>query len=133
MVEMKELHERWSGVELSPSNAYGLRIYRRGNSLTMHTDHSTTHVISSILHVDRAVDEPWPIVIEGFDGRTHEVDLQPGQMLLYESAKCAHGRPRKMKGRWYTSLFVHYKPTKGWDWSVRKAIGLIEQSVRDKA
>ena len=38
--------------------------------------------------------EPWPIVIEGYDGRSVEVDLQPGEMLFYESAKCIHGRPR---------------------------------------
>jgi hypothetical protein len=44
--------------------------------------------------------EPWPIVIEGIDGVTAEVDLKPGQMLLYESAKCTHGRPRTFRGEW---------------------------------
>jgi hypothetical protein len=43
-------------------------------------------------------------------GVTTEVDLQPGQLLLYESAKCTHGRPRTFRGHWYTSLFVHYRP-----------------------
>ena len=47
-----------------------------------------------------------------------EVDLQPGEMLFYESAKCAHGRPRKMKGRWYSSLFMHYAPIT-WDMSTK--------------
>jgi hypothetical protein len=27
-------------------------------------------------------------------GKVHEVDLKPGQMLFYESAKCFHGRPK---------------------------------------
>lgn len=105
-------HEEWAGVALEPSIAYGLRVYQNGSSLTMHTDRIETHVVSSILHVDRDYggNEPWPIVIEGLDGVTAEVDLQPGQMLLYESAKCTHGRPRTFKGNWYTSLFIHYRP-----------------------
>jgi len=130
MKELKELHEKWAGIEkggLVPSNAYGLRIYRPGNTLTMHTDQTATHVISSILHVDRQVAEPWPIVIEGFDGKTHEVDLKPGEMLLYESAKCQHGRPRPLVGDWYTSLFIHYKP-RNWSINTRSSINVLEQS-----
>lgn len=84
----------------------------------MHTDHVGTHVVSSIVHVDRDTDEPWPIVIEGLDGVTMEVDLQPGEMLFYESAKCVHGRPRPLNGNWYSSLFVHYRPA---DWVRRKS------------
>jgi hypothetical protein len=82
--ELKPFHEEWAGVELVPSIAYGLRVYRNGSSLTMHTDRIDTHVISSILHVDRdyAGAEPWPIVIEGIDGVTAEVDLKPGQMYV---------------------------------------------------
>jgi hypothetical protein len=58
--------------------------------------------------------EPWPIYIEDFHGRTHEVILTPGDMLFYESSKCFHGRPKKLNGTWYSSLFVHYYPTHGW-------------------
>ena len=87
MRELLPAHEAWIGgaVPLRANTAYGLRVYREGNSLTMHTDRVSTHVVSSILHVDRDVDEPWPIVIEGFDGNTYEVDLQPGEMLFYEA------------------------------------------------
>jgi hypothetical protein len=35
-------------------------------------------------------------------------------MLFYESSKCFHGRPKKLNGSWYSSLFVHYMPTYGW-------------------
>jgi hypothetical protein len=58
--------------------------------------------------------EPWPIYIEDFHGRTHEVILTPGDMLFYESSKCFHGRPKKFNGSWYSSVFVHYFPTHGW-------------------
>jgi hypothetical protein len=36
--ELKPLHEEWSGVELMPTSAYGLRLYRNGSSLVMHYD-----------------------------------------------------------------------------------------------
>jgi len=112
LAALQPMHEEWSGVDLQPSIAYGLRVYQNGSSLTMHTDRLETHVVSSILHVDRDYggNEPWPIVIEGIDGVTVEVDLKPGQLLLYESAKCTHGRPRTFRGHWYTSLFIHYRP-----------------------
>ena len=48
-------------------------------------------------------------------GVLHAVALQPGQMLLYESAKCTHGRPQPFKGEYYTSLFTHYRPL---DWNI---------------
>lgn len=116
MRDMLPMHEAWAGVPLRASNAYGLRLYKDTNTLTMHTDRVETHVVSSIVHVDRDVDEPWPLVIEGFDGTSVSVDLLPGQTLFYESAKCIHGRPTPMKGRYYTSVFLHYRPT---DWATR--------------
>lgn len=110
------LHEAWvGGVELVPHLAYGLRVYRNDSNLLMHFDQQDTHVISSILHVDHGNnDEPWPLVIEDFHGNTNEVFLQSGDLLFYESSKCRHGRPKKYKGDFYSSLFLHYHP-KEWD------------------
>ena len=114
--DMLPLHEAWSGVELVPNNAYGLRVYRNGTNLNMHLDKKETHVISSILHVDHGEnDDPWPIVIEDFHGHTNEVFLESGDMLFYESSKLVHGRPKKMKGEFYSSLFSHYYPKEDWN------------------
>ena len=33
----------------------------------------------------------------------------------YESAKCLHGRPKVLRGKFYSSLFLHYHPA---DWSL---------------
>lgn len=108
---LKPLHEEWSNVELTPSIAYGIRVYQNGSSLTMHTDRIETHVISCIFHIDRDYGgkEPWPIVIEGFDGITRSIDLKPGQLLFYESAKCMHGRPVTFRGNWYASSKSRWK------------------------
>lgn len=64
-----------------------------------------------IYHIASSDDaEPWPIVIEDYSGKTNSVVLQPGDILLYESAKNFHGRPNVFNGSWYTSLFVHFYP-----------------------
>lgn len=69
----------------------------------MHVDKRETHIISAILHVDHDENsEPWPIVIEDFRGNLNEVVLEKGDMLLYESSKCFHGRPRAFEGSWYS-------------------------------
>jgi len=113
--ELKPMHEEWAGVELVGEIAYGLRVYRNDSRLLMHVDKSKTHVISCILHIDHSEDsEPWPIVIEDFQGNTNEVVLESGDMLFYESSKCFHGRPQTFKGSWYSSIFIHYSPV-GWD------------------
>jgi hypothetical protein len=115
---LQELHgfaEEWVGFPLVAHQAYGFRLYRNQSKLFMHVDRLETHVISFILHIASSDDaEPWPIFIEDFHGRTHEVILTPGDMLFYESSKCFHGRPRPFNGSWYTSVFVHYYPRDGW-------------------
>lgn len=109
--ELLPMHEEWSNMKLEPSNSYGFRLYRNESRLNMHIDKPETHVISSILHIDHSEDsEPWPLVIEDFQGNTVEVVLESGDMLFYESSKCFHGRPTKFNGSWYTSVFTHYQP-----------------------
>mmetsp|Transcript_27593 Transcript_27593/g.55539 ORF Transcript_27593/g.55539 Transcript_27593/m.55539 type:complete len:589 (+) Transcript_27593:71-1837(+) len=113
--QLQGLHEEWapSAGPLTPVTAYGMRVYRRGASLGWHADRVDTHIISSILHVDRLYDDeskPWAIEIEGHDGERHQVALKPGQMLLYESAKCPHGRSTALEGDWYAALFSHFQP-----------------------
>jgi hypothetical protein len=120
------IHEEFAGVELEPSQIYGLRSYGDGQSLVMHVDRPATHIVSSVIQVAQDVDEPWPLQVD-LDGRRYEVVLNPGQMLLYEGAACAHGRITPMRGRAYVNLFVHYRP-KDWPWSVES---LVDAGLRD--
>ncbi|KAL3777691.1 hypothetical protein HJC23_001423 [Cyclotella cryptica] len=91
--EFQPIHEAWSGVKLVGNNAYGLRVYRNQSNLQMHVDESATHIISSILHTGHDPNrEPWPLVIEDFQGDTQE----------------------QYNGEWYSSIFIHYYPV-DWD------------------
>jgi len=73
-------------------------------------------LLSRLDHVDDA--EPWPLFIEDFNGKTHEVYLTPGDMIVYESSKLHHGRPRKFSGSWYSNVIGHYHPADA-QWSER--------------
>jgi hypothetical protein len=115
LYELQTYAEEWVGLPLVAYQAYGFRVYRNESQLYMHLDRLDTHVISFILHIDSSDDaEPWPLFIEDFHGRTHEVVLTPGDILFYESSKCFHGRVRPFHGTWYTSVFVHYHPVEPW-------------------
>lgn len=122
---LQSVHEEWSGQDLTPTAAYGLRVYRNGQSLHPHTDRVDTHIISSIVHIAHDTDTPWPLWIRDLQGNEHEVVLEEGEMLLYESARCPHGRPTPMQGRAYCSLFLHYQPV---DWNISYR-HLVDQAI----
>ena len=105
-------HEEWTGQALEPTAAYGLRIYREGQTLARHTDRSETHVITSVLSVFQDVDRPWPLTLE-VGGRNHDVYLGEGQMVTFESAAVPHSRLTPLDGRAYAILQLHYRPV-GW-------------------
>jgi len=131
LTRLQPTMERWVSHSvpegLEPSTAYGMRVYERGSSLSFHTDRVETHVVSGILHVDHGDydrndaandSSAWPIEIEGHDGQRHAVDLKPGQMLLYESAKCVHGRSKRLEAEYYASVFVHFRPKTSWPYTI---------------
>lgn len=45
----------------------------------------------------------------GHDGKAHNITLQPGEMLMYESHSVIHGRPFELKGRYVANLFLHFE------------------------
>lgn len=99
----------WTGEELVEYNMYGIRVYTDGAILNSHVD-PLPQVTSVILNVAQDVDEPWPIELIGHDGLAHNVTLDPGDFLLYESHSVIHGRPFPLKGRFCANLFIHLEP-----------------------
>jgi prolyl 4-hydroxylase len=52
----------------------------------------------------------WPLEVYGHDGRAHNVSMEPGDMVLYESHSVIHGRPFPLKGRFFANIFIHFEP-----------------------
>ncbi len=60
-------------------------------------------VSSCIINVAQDTNEPWPIEVYDHQGRAHNVTMEPGDMVLYESHTVLHGRPFPMNGSFYVS------------------------------
>jgi hypothetical protein len=107
--EFKALHERWSGCTLRKAACYGIRVYQPGSYLYSHVDR-LTHVVSSTICVDHRLRNRWPLYVEDADGRPHEIEIEPGEMVFFEGARLKHGRPYALNGEYYANVFLHYTP-----------------------
>jgi prolyl 4-hydroxylase len=117
--DLRPLHEEWAGMPLVLSHCYGIRCYQRGTFLYNHVDRQP-HFVSSTICVDYALDSPWPLSIVDLDGRVSQVNTAPGEFVLYEGTRLAHGRPYPLDGDFYAGLFVHYYPARGIDGAAKK-------------
>jgi prolyl 4-hydroxylase len=110
--DLRPLHEAWAGVPLELSYCYGIRCYQRGTYLHNHVDRQP-HFVSATICVDHALDSPWPLHIESIDGEVSQINLEPGEFVLYEGTRLVHGRPYPLDGDFYAGIFVHYRPAGG--------------------
>ena len=108
-----DLVSDWAGVPVEQTVMYGLRQYESGARLLTHVDRLSTHVVSLIVNVAQGgLEEEWPVEVFDHFGRLHEIVMEPGDMVYYESAKNLHSRNRPLVGKdaFYTNLFTHYRP-----------------------
>ena len=117
--------QRWSNCKLEWTATYGIRTYRRGSFLKMHTDRYDTHIISVIINVDQDIDEDWPLILIDNYGREEKLILKPGEIIFYESGRCRHGRPYPLNGKSFSNIFFHTKPI-DWDLKIKQnALNLL--------
>jgi len=91
-----------------PTYTYG-RIYKENSVLKKHTDRPACEV-SVTLHLDG--DHVWPIWVKNQSGRSHCVELNPGDALLYLGCIAPHWRD-EFDGTWYAQFFMHYVRANG--------------------
>ena len=53
-------------------------------------------------------------------GEKKKIFLNPGEMLLYESAKVPHGRQYPLQGEYFDNIFIHFE-LKNYDFSEMRA------------
>ena len=115
--------QEWAGgIELENTSIYGLRRYEEGARLLTHVDRISTHAASVIINVAQGnMSRPWTIEVYDHHDRLHEVNMSPGDIVYYESAKCLHGRntPLGGEGSYYVNIFSHYRPAGDARWYER--------------
>jgi len=114
---LRELVEAWSGCVLETTDMYGMREYTKGARLLTHVDRESTHAASMIVNIAQEnVTKPWTIEVHDHADRLHEVVMEPGDIVYYESAKALHGRNTPLHSGNYINLFTHYRPLDDPEW-----------------
>jgi len=103
---MLEIHEEWCGRELEPAVVYGVRSYSAGSTLKAHFDRQDTHHIASSITLGK--DHTWNLNIQDHDKQWWAVDIEPGQMIMFESGVCIHGRLDPFQGTYYDNIYTHF-------------------------
>lgn len=106
---LQPIIEAWIGTQVVPTFVFGIRRYLSGAVLKMHRDRGLTHVASAIINVSHDTISAWPLEIEDHYARHYHVNLEPGEMVLYEGARLLHGRPLPLNGTQVSNMFIHYK------------------------
>lgn len=58
-------------------------------------------ITSAIVMISQEVDEDWPLEVYDRQGIAHNITMQPGDVVLYESHSLLHGRPFPLRGDYY--------------------------------
>jgi prolyl 4-hydroxylase len=108
----REILTKWIEYKspLVHTATHGVRKYLRGSHWGNHYDKKNTHVLSAIIHLDDVSDTPWNLYIEDHHFRPHNVTMEYGDIVLYESTTCLHGRPEPFEGLAHCNMYVHFKP-----------------------
>jgi len=101
LVDMMPTMEKHTGMKLFPNYSY-TRIYKYGDILAKHTDRKSCE-ISTTLNLGG---EKWPIFLRD-KKKTHKVNLNPGDMLIYKGCILEHWR-EPFKGMHCAQVFLHY-------------------------
>jgi len=109
---MKGFLTKWIGYKanLQHVSTYGICEYTRGSSLGNHYDKKNAHVISAIIHLEDKSDKPWELYIEDHNFKSHQITMEYGDVIFYESTTCLHGRPIPFEGESFRNMYIHFKP-----------------------
>jgi hypothetical protein len=139
--------ETLAGVALWPTYAYH-RVYYPGAELALHRDRPSCELSASLcLGFEYHGVEPgyrWPLQMQD-GGRTLDLALEPGDLVLYEGCLLPHARPRFEAGpeSFHVQVFLHYVRREGrfalCKFDARPRLGLpveaadpaIEQRIRE--
>ena len=102
LMKVLPIMNKETGLEVVPTYSYA-RIYKKGDILHKHKDRPSCE-ISTTLNLGG---DPWPIFLEG-----EQVDLNIGDMLIYEGCKLEHWRD-KFEGENCGHVFLHYNDANG--------------------
>ena len=97
------VEEITGNTKLYPTYYYG-RTYLRGADMFAHKDRGACQ---NSLTMNLGQSHTFPFCIEKENGEYEEIDLQPGDAVIYRGGEWNHYRP-VFEGYWYTQIFLHW-------------------------
>jgi len=110
LVKVLPIMMKETGLDLVPTYSYA-RVYEKGSILHRHKDRPSCE-ISTTLNLGG---DPWPIFIDksgGENNKGEEVNLKPGDMLVYSGCELEHWRD-EFQGNICGQVFLHYNHKNG--------------------
>lgn len=105
--KIKQLNDT-VGVNLLPTCTYS-RVYKKGNILHPHLDRPSCEVS---LTLNLSGTDPWPLYIRTPHGDRVQINLNPGDGIIYLGQKAEHWR-EEFQGEEYIQVFLHYVNASG--------------------
>lgn len=102
LIYFQKILEKKLKLKLVPAYSY-FRIYKKGDVLKKHVDRKSC-AISGTLNLGGDL---WPIYLKDNYKKTHEVILNPGDILIYDGCNFEHWREEFNK-ELCTQVFLHY-------------------------
>jgi len=103
---MHPIMKKHTGLDLAPMYSY-TRIYRKGDELERHKDRPSCAISTTMA---LGFDKPYPIYLDptgGANSKGIEVNLNPGDMLVYRGCDLEHWR-KPFEGEDCVQVFLHY-------------------------
>ena len=98
------------GKTLIPQYTYA-RIYKNGSDLKIHSDRPECQYSVTIC-LGGDYEKQWPIWINDYAGKSHEIPLDVGDMVVYHGTELKHWR-EKFECNMQYQLFMHYVDAEG--------------------
>jgi alkylated DNA repair dioxygenase AlkB len=96
--------------KLHPCYTYA-RIMHKGADMKIHKDRESCQ-FSATICISEDKKNPYPIFMEDYSGKSHEVHLAPGDLILYNGTELNHWR-EEYKGKEQIQAFIHYVDANG--------------------
>ena len=98
-----KVEEITGNTKLYPTYYYA-RTYLKGADMFAHKDRPSCQ---NSLSMNLGQSHYYPFYIEKENGEYEEIDMQPGDAVIYRGCEWNHYRP-EFEGDWYTQVFLHW-------------------------
>lgn len=97
------------------SNYSYWRLYQKGHDLKPHIDRNSCEISTTLClgyNTENIKNYNWPIFLETEKKQIIQINLNPGDMLIYNGVKLRHWR-EEFLGLNHAQVFLHYNDTQG--------------------